>query len=85
MSIKAAKPQHEVAYQDLCALASKHAAKVSGLELLAIAANMLGKMIAMQDSRTTTRDEAMEVVVKNIEEGNRQVLERLARTIVGKA
>lgn len=86
MSIKIAKPEHEVAYQDLCKLFSKHADKVDALEFLAIAANMLGKMIAMQDSRTVTKAMAMDVVAKNLEEGNKQVLHRLATTLVkGKA
>lgn len=82
MSLKLAKPDHEVAYKDLCALVSKHASKVSSLELLAIASNMLGKLIALQDQREVTRDQAMEVVVKNIEHGNGQVLERLATHLI---
>lgn len=74
MSLHTAKPEHEVAYQDLCQLVNKHAAKLSPLELLAVAANMLGKLIALQDQRVTTPDMAMEVVASNIEHGNRQVL-----------
>lgn len=77
MSLKLAKPEHEVAYQDLCALASKHAAKFSAAELLAVASNMLGKLVAMQDQRTMTSAEAMEIVAKNLEHGNGQVLEQL--------
>lgn len=80
MSIKLAKPEHEIAYQDLCALANKHAGNLSAIELLAVAANMLGKLVAMQDQRTTTADEAMEVVAKNLEHGNAQVLEQLSRS-----
>lgn len=72
-----ARHEHEVAYQDLCALVSKHAAKLSALELLAVASNMLGKLVAMQDQRTTTRDKALDVVIKNLELGNVQVLEQL--------
>ncbi len=82
MKIKTAKPAHEVAYQDLTKLISKHADDMTGLELLAVAANMLGKLIAMQDQRTVTKDQAMEVVVRNIEHGNAQVLEQLARAIL---
>lgn len=86
MKIKTAKPEHEVAYQDLCALVSKHAHKLSELELLAVAANMLGKLLAMQDQSKTTSEQAMEVVIKNIEHGNGQVLTRLATVLVkGKA
>ncbi len=38
------------------------------------AANMLGKLLAYQDQRTMTSAMAMEIVVQNIEEGNRQAI-----------
>lgn len=78
MSVHIAKPEHEVAYQDLCALVSKHAHKLSSLELLAVAANMIGKLVAMQDQRTVTPELAMETVAQNLEAGNRMVLEQLS-------
>lgn len=77
MRLKTASPEHEVAYQDLCALASKHAGKLSSMELLAIAANMLGKLMAMQDQRTVTSAIAMEVVIQNLQQGNQQAIEQL--------
>lgn len=77
MSLRLAKPEHEVAYQDLCALVNKHADKLTALELLAVAANMIGKLVAMQDQRTVTPDKAMRVVAENLEHGNRQVLDQL--------
>lgn len=73
-----ARPEHEVAYQDLCALLNKHADKVSGLELLAIAANMLGKLVALQDQRTVTPAMAMDVVARNLELGNQQAMEQVS-------
>lgn len=72
--IRDAKPEHEVAYQDLVALLRKHADEMSSLEMLAIAANMLGKLIAMQDQRTVTSEMAMEIVTRNVEYGNQQVV-----------
>lgn len=71
------RPEHEVAYQDLCKLISKHADNLSALELLAVASNMIGKLIAMQDQRTVTRDKALDVLIKNLELGNVQVLDQL--------
>lgn len=76
MIIKA-KPEHEVVYQDLVKLVTKHADKISELEMLAIAANMLGKMIAMQDQRAITPAQVMEIVSQNIESGNKEILETL--------
>jgi hypothetical protein len=75
-----AKPEHEVVYEDLRKLIAKHADKVTAAEILAIAANMIGKIVALQDQRTMTRERALELVVHNIEEGNRQVIEELQRS-----
>jgi hypothetical protein len=80
MSIRIAKPEHEVAYQDLIALLNKHAGHLNGLEMLAVAANMLGKMVAFQDQRTVSPSLAMAVVAKNLEIGNKHALEQLSAT-----
>lgn len=80
MSVKIAKKEHEVAYADLCALVNKHADKLSAMELLAIASNMLGKLIAMQDQRKISPDMAMEVVAQNIELGNQQIMALIANS-----
>lgn len=80
MSMQMADSKHEVLYQDLCKLCSNHAEKLSAQELLAVAANMLGKLIAMQDQRTMSPALAMEIVAKNIECGNQQVLAQLLKS-----
>lgn len=80
MSLHRAKPEHEVAYQDLCALVNKHADKLSAMELLAVAANMVGKLVALQDHRKVTPSMVMDVVAQNIEHGNQQVLDQIAQS-----
>lgn len=85
MSLHLAKPQHEVLYQDLCRLVSKHADKLSAQELLAVAANMLGKLVAMQDQRTMSPALAMEIVAQNLEHGNLDVIKQLANSKGGSA
>ena len=67
-------PEHEVAYQDIVQLVRKHADKLTAAELLAVAANMIGKLAAMQDQRTMTPEMAMEIIANNIEVGNKQAL-----------
>jgi hypothetical protein len=74
MSIHLAKPEHEVAYQDIVALIRRHAEKLTPIEMLAVASNMLGKLVAYQDQRVTTPEMAMRVVAENIEHGNAQAL-----------
>lgn len=75
------RPEHEVAYQDIIKLVAKHADKLSSVELLAIASNMLGKLIAAQDQRQLTPEEVMDIVSVNIEIGNQQALEQLKKSM----
>lgn len=70
----ATNPEHEAFYQDLCATMKRHGANLSAPELLAVASNLVGKLIAMQDQRTMTRERALEIVSKNLEAGNAQAL-----------
>lgn len=85
MSVNLARPEHEVAYQDLANLLKKHANKLSSEELLAVGANMLGKLIALQDQRTMTNDRAMKIVCANIEMGNQHLIGELAIKSEGEA
>lgn len=73
-----AAPKHEVAYQELAAVLKKQAdLGVSAEELLAIAANMLGKLIAMQDQRTMTSERALKIVIENMTHGNEELFAQL--------
>jgi hypothetical protein len=83
--VKIARPEHEVVYRDLVALINKNAGKLTALEILAVAANMLGKLVAMQDQRTVSPSAAMDVVIKNIEFGNKQVIDQLRDETKGRA
>jgi Asp-tRNA(Asn)/Glu-tRNA(Gln) amidotransferase B subunit len=80
MTLVRPKQEHHVCYNDLVALLRKHEPKVSSLELLAIAANMVGKMVALQDQRTVTAAMAMEIVARNLEVGNQEALQQLQLT-----
>jgi flagellar hook assembly protein FlgD len=85
MKAEMAKPEHEVAFSDLVALVQKHSEKMTSLELLAVASNMVGKIVALQDQRTTTAEVAMEVVVRNVQQGNQDVVNQLMRNTAGAA
>jgi hypothetical protein len=77
-----AKPEHEIAYQELVALIQRLTVQhgLSSVELLAVAANMLGKIVAvaLQDQRTMTADEAVDIVISNLQIGNDQAIKLLA-------
>ena len=80
MIVRTAKPEHEVLYQDLVKLIGRHGDKVTAEELLAIGANMLGKLLAYQDQRTMTRERCLEIILKNIELGNQQAIAEVANS-----
>lgn len=84
MKVHVAKPEHEICYQDMAAFLRRHE-KLTPLEILAIAANMVGKLVAMQDQRKVTPEMAMQVVSLNIEAGNKTVIEALATQSGGRA
>jgi hypothetical protein len=78
MKVLVTESQHEVAYSDLLELLQKRSETLTAVEMLAVAANMVGKLVALQDQRTMTPDIAMQVVAKNIEIGNKQAVFQMA-------
>ena len=53
--------------------------------MLALSAHLVGQIIAMQDQRKMSPAMAMEIVAKNIERGNGEVLTELAGCAAGTA
>jgi hypothetical protein len=79
------KPQHHAFRDDVVALLKKHAGELDASEMLALAAHMVGQIVAMQDQRVMTPAMAMEVVAQNIEQGNGEVLAELADKTAGRS
>jgi sulfur transfer protein SufE len=77
MSVRVSKPEHEVLYQELVALLRRHGDEMSAEEMLAIGANLLGKLLAYQDQRSMTRERGLEIIIKNIELGNQQAIDEV--------
>jgi hypothetical protein len=65
---------HEAFYADVVKLIDKHAGKLSKPEMLAVAANLVGKLLALQDQRTMPPEVAVQLVAKNLELGNQQAI-----------
>lgn len=59
MSVHKTSDIQNVAMQDIIQLLNAYAGKVSGPELLAIAANLTGKIAALQDAYTVTAEDAI--------------------------
>jgi len=72
--------EHHAFRTDAIALLDKHAGHLDKKEMLALAAHLVGQIIAMQDQRTMRPDMAMEIVARNIEVGNAEVLANLSKS-----
>ena len=74
-----ARPEHQVVYDELYQLIKRHAGTLTPMDLRAVASNMVGKLVALQDQSKVTPEMAMRVVGHNIEAGNRQAFEDAAK------
>lgn len=77
--------RHEALRARLIELIGSVGAEVPADELLAIAAYLVGQLVAMQDQRTITPALAMEIVARNIEEGNAHTINSLLNAPGGNA
>ena len=79
-------PDHEAFYQEVCVILGKYEERgVPPIQLLALTANVAGKLMAMLDHREFTADEAMQVVCSNLERGNQEIVDRLLGGASGSA
>lgn len=84
MSFRPANAQHMAFMADLQAalLASQD---VPFLDLLALASQFVGRLIAIQDQTKYTPDQIKELMVRNIELGNADAIHRLVGNPAGNA
>jgi hypothetical protein len=62
------------------ALLKKHGGALPADHMLAMAAHMVGQIVALQDQRTMSRERALEIVTHNIEVVNAEVVASLDNT-----
>lgn len=83
--IVAPTPQMIAFREGLIACMRQHGDAMDATELLAVAAHLVGQLIAMQDQRRWTTEKVMELVSSNIEQGNREVIDGLLNSTGGTA
>jgi transcriptional regulator GlxA family with amidase domain len=71
--------KHEAIFLELTELLDKHSKDASAYEMLAIAGNMVGKIIAMLP-KSVTPPMAMECLMHNVMAGNRQAARIFKKT-----
>lgn len=67
-------------HADIAALCKRHLTPDTADRVLAVAAQFVGQVLAMQDQRKLTSDMAMQIVIENIQAGNRHALEEIQNT-----
>lgn len=75
--------RHRAFRDDMIEVLRKHAGHLDSKEMLALSAHLVGQIIAMQDQRVVTPALAMEIVAKNIELGNSEVIDSLLAPLKG--
>ena len=73
--------RHHAFKRDVDELLKKHSEKLQAVEVLALASQLVGMIIAFQDQQTMTSDRAMKIVSLNIETGNKMAVVEVNRTI----
>ena len=71
---------HQAFRNDAIALLRKHSKDLDDQDMLALGAHLVGQIIALQDQRKMTPGLAMEIVARNIELGNADVIAPLMRS-----
>lgn len=82
---KAIEPKHNELKNDIAGVLKKYEKLLDAQEILAITAQIVGMVIAMQDQKKITPAMAYEVVAQNIEAGNRAIIEDLLNSAGGSA
>jgi len=67
-------PEHHALRNELLNVARRYGDKINAEEILAIVAHLCGQLVALQDQRTMTTERAMQLIGKNIEQGNAEVI-----------
>jgi len=73
-TVRTPNDHHRQFRDELTAVLRKHASRLSAMEMLALAAHLVGQLIAMQDQRSLTPAMALKLVSDNIEQGNREAI-----------
>jgi hypothetical protein len=80
MSIKKPTEQHLAFRKAMEEAIRVHGAELDAVDLLAVCAHFVGQLIALQDQRVITREIAINIVFKNIEQGNMEAINSLLNT-----
>lgn len=61
-------------YDDLIGVVNAHGDEVSHVDLLALSSYLVGQLIACQDEAELSREEIIELINRNVAQGNQQAV-----------
>ena len=80
MSVIEPNAMHIQCMSDYKAVLARYKEKLTGTEMLALASQLVGNLIGLQDQTQYTNDQVMDLVLQNIRIGNAAVIESLLNT-----
>jgi hypothetical protein len=75
--------QHRAFRKSMEQCIAEHGATLDAAEILALLAQLVGQVIALQDQRKVTPEMAMQCVIKNMQQGNEQAMQSLLSANTG--
>lgn len=83
MTLKSREPKdaHHSCRLALCAAVAPFQKELSAQELLAVAAQFVGQLLAFQDHRLMSPEMGIQLVLRNIEAGNQAAIESVNETV----
>ena len=80
-----ATPLHVEVRTALLAAIEPYKNRLEAHEILAVVSYTVGQLVAMQDQTKFTAERAMELVVANLTQGNRDAIEHIFKNLTGGA
>lgn len=82
MAMIKATDKHQQVHKDFTDVLRKHQ-DLSALEMLALTSQLVGQLLALQDQRAMSKEQYLEVVIKNLENGNLGAVETFLGDVKG--
>lgn len=87
MGTKTVKPtdKHHAFRMDVIDVLKKHAGDLPADQMLALAAHLVGQLLALQDQTKMTLQQGLELIGTNIEMGNAEIVNGAIQNPLGRA
>jgi hypothetical protein len=74
------KAEHVALYNELIEVVKRHADQITAMEILAVAANFVGQISALQNKSLMDEQMMLDLIMFNIEAGSKGAIRKMNRT-----